>query len=88
MKRVSKDSSIMVTTLPDFRGIRFTDCSAKTTVREGEGRCAGFRRQEYGAEEQAYSQGRASEGISAHLLYTHCEKMDFKRNFAHLHTVK
>lgn len=22
------------------------------------------------------------------LLYTHCEKMDFKRNFAHLHTVK
>lgn len=47
---------------PRLQGIRFTDRSAKTTVREAEERkagrrCAGFRVQEYGAEEQAYRQG-------------------------------
>lgn len=71
---------------PRLQGIRFTDRSAKTTVREAEerkagGRRAGFRVQEYGAEEQAYRQGWASEGVSAHLTAHTMGENGFQKKF-------
>jgi len=63
MKRLNKDSSRMLNTSPVLRLPELTDCSARTTVREGDGRKAGKTRAGFqrakgvGGEGQVHSQG-------------------------------